>query len=117
MIKRAGTYPQRHYHLPTPDKHAVQNFLVTPGELESDVVYVSRSVIEKGFQITYHVHDEEVELFSIVSGNAYYNDNGFETEVHPGDSLYCPDHTGHSIGNFYDEDVVVIEMGYKLPTK
>ena len=117
MIKRAGTYKQKHYHLPTPDKHAVQNFVIAPGELESDVVYVSRSVIDKGFQITYHVHNTEVELFSIVSGNAYYNDNGFETEVHAGDSMYCPGHTGHSIGNYYDEPVVVIEMGYKFPEK
>lgn len=49
--------------------------------------------------IGYHVHENESELFYVISGTVTYNDNGTETELSAGDVAVCKDGEGHAVTN------------------
>ena len=67
-------------------------------------------VIKKDCSIGWHIHEDEMEAFYILKGKAWYNDNGTETELLPGDTAYTPSGYGHCIGNNEDEDMELIAM-------
>ena len=59
----------------------------------------SRIVLRPGCSIGYHVHENEMEAFFVLSGRPEYSDNGQLTFLSPGDVALTMHGEGHSIGN------------------
>ncbi|MCR5591708.1 MAG: cupin domain-containing protein [Lachnospiraceae bacterium] len=81
-----------------------------PEELCNKGRLFSRIVLEKGCSIGFHVHENDSELFYILSGTAEYSDNGEIKTVSAGDVAICPAGTGHGIANAGDEPVEFIAV-------
>lgn len=77
----------------------IANFVNSPEELNGKGRMFSCMTLEPGSSIGYHVHENDSELFYILSGTAEYNDNGTIVELAPGDVTLCPAGTGHGIAN------------------
>ena len=67
-------------------------------------------IIKPGCSIGYHVHENEMEAYYIISGTALYDDNGTITEISAGHATITPAGQGHSIANRGSEDVEVIAL-------
>ena len=50
-----------------------------------------------GSELGYHQHVGTSEIYYIIEGDAIYNDNGTEVELHAGDTAICPDGSWHAI--------------------
>ncbi len=70
----------------------------------------SRITLKSGCSIGFHVHENDSELFYILSGSAEYNDNGEIKTVTAGDVTICPAGTGHGIENRSEETVEFIAV-------
>ena len=70
----------------------------------------ARMTIKPGCSIGYHVHENETEIFHILSGTALYDDNGEQIELSPGDTTFTPAGHGHSIANRGSADVELIAL-------
>lgn len=55
--------------------------------------------LEQGSNIGYHVHENEQEMFYVLSGKGEYNDNGTQTVLNAGDSCITKSGEGHGVGN------------------
>ena len=62
-----------------------------------------KAVIEPGNSIGIHTHKDEGEFFYILSGVAKITDDGEEVLLHPGDTLFTPSGSSHSIEATGDE--------------
>jgi len=67
---------------------------------------VATVVLDPGASVGYHVHENDEEMYHILSGKGTYNDNGTEVEVGPGDVMICPTGQGHSMKNT-GEDILI----------
>ncbi len=70
-----------------------------PEELNGKGRLFSKITLEPGCSIGFHVHENDAELFYILSGTGEYSDNGTIVTVSAGDVTICPTGTGHSIAN------------------
>jgi len=70
----------------------------------------AKLTIKPGCSIGHHVHENETEIFHIISGTALYDDNGKQIELQPGDVTVTPASHGHSIANNGDADLIVIAL-------
>ena len=70
----------------------------------------AKMVVKPGCSIGYHVHENEMEAYHIISGIGTYDDNGNIVELHPGDTSITPAGQGHGIVNNGDEDIVMIAL-------
>ena len=70
----------------------------------------ARIVLKTGCSIGYHVHENDMEVYHIVSGVGTYDDNGKAAELFPGDTSITPEGHGHGIVNNGDEDLVIIAL-------
>ncbi len=59
----------------------------------------ARIGIGAGSSIGYHVHDQEEEVFYILSGRGVVTEDGKESGVGPGDAVLTGGGGGHSIRN------------------
>lgn len=87
-----------------------------PGdELGSPTRMYSRLVLVPGSSIGWHVHQDEEEIFYILSGNAIVNDNGVEKKAAAGDSIVTRSGEGHSIACDGDAtlEVLAVIVKYK----
>lgn len=119
MIRR-GTeeFKTRVFNYPTPDKVAVQHFLVNEGEYDGKMNSFVRAVLNSGFDLPFHVHDDCEEIFTIVSGHAKYTDSTHtEYILSAGDVVVCRCGEGHAIGNPFSEPVIVIELNLPVEKK
>jgi len=60
---------------------------------------ISVMSLEPESSIGYHIHEDDEELYSIISGRGIYSDNGTEVEVSAGDVTVVPKGTGHGLKN------------------
>ena len=60
--------------------------------------------------IGYHVHEGDMEIYYVLSGEAEYNDNGTITTIRPGDVTFTPSGSGHGIDNKGDEPLDIIAL-------
>jgi mannose-6-phosphate isomerase-like protein (cupin superfamily) len=70
----------------------------------------AKIVIKPGCSIGYHVHENEMEVYQIISGNALYDENGIQSVLTPGDVTITPSGVGHSISNNGEEDLEFIAL-------
>jgi len=84
--------------------------LLTPEEMNNKGRLFARITIEPGSSIGYHVHEGEMESYSVISGEAEYSDNGEIIRLFPGDTSYTPAGSGHSLKSAGTEPLVVIAL-------
>ncbi len=88
----------------------ITNFINGPEELYRKGRMFSRITLRSGCSIGFHIHENDSELFYILSGEAEYNDNGEIKTVSAGDVTICPEGTGHGIANNGDGTVELIAV-------
>ncbi|NLW79010.1 MAG: cupin domain-containing protein [Ruminococcaceae bacterium] len=113
MIIRRGTetFPTKSYAFPDPDKIATQHFLVNKGEYDGKLNHVVRATLNPGFDLPFHTHTDDEEIFVILFGNAEYTDNDRNKHIlHAGDIMICRSGEGHAIGNPFGEPTILMEI-------
>lgn len=88
------------------DGQAVITDVLSKGEYDGHSRLVATITLEKGCSIGEHIHENEEEIFYIISGKALYNDDGNNVELLPGDSCICKNGQKHAISNAGDETLV-----------
>ena len=68
-------------------------------QLNSPTRMFSRITLEPGCSIGFHRHENEEEIFYIISGQAVADDNGEKVTLSPGDTILTGNGDGHSIAN------------------
>ncbi len=66
--------------------------------------------LEPGKEVEFHVHEDECELYYILSGEGVYNDNGKEVAITPGCSTFTPSGEGHGIKNTGNEKLIFLAL-------
>ena len=66
--------------------------------------------VDPGCSIGYHAHNHETEFYYILKGDAVFNDNGQEVQVHPGDICSTGYGQSHSLENRSTEPVELIAL-------
>ena len=111
MIKRSAEMPRQIRENMRGGAGSVLNTeLLAKGEYEGACRLVGTLTMKKGDGIGEHVHENEEEIFYVVSGTAHYNDNGKEEILCAGDSCICNKGQLHSIRNEDDELLVVVAI-------
>jgi len=67
------------------------------GELKSPTRLCARLTIPAGASIGMHPHDNEEEVYYVLSGRCRINDNGIEEELCPGDAVLTGGGASHSV--------------------
>ena len=84
--------------------------LLSPEELYEKGRLYSRVVLKPGCSIGYHIHENEMESYTIISGTGDYNDDGDEIKVCAGDVTLTQSGQSHGIKNNGGEDLVLIAL-------
>lgn len=81
------------------DGQAVVTDVLNRDEYDGHSRLVATIRLEPGCSIGPHVHENEEEIFYIISGTATYFDNGETVILNEGDSCICKNGQTHSIAN------------------
>jgi quercetin dioxygenase-like cupin family protein len=81
--------------------------LLDAGEYTGKARLIATITLEPGCSIGEHVHENEEEVFYIISGTALYNDNGQDVTLNIGDSCVCLAGQMHSIANAGEKETLV----------
>jgi len=73
-----------------------------PGVGEKIRMY-AHARLKPGEEVEFHVHENEAELYYILSGKGLYDDNGVKEEVEAGTVTHTPSGSGHGIANVGDD--------------
>jgi len=82
--------------------------LLTPDELYDKGRLYARITLEPGCSIGNHVHEDEMESFYIVSGEAEISDNGEIVLLSAGDIILTRSGEGHSVKSVGADTLVMI---------
>ena len=66
--------------------------------------------LEPGASIGFHTHDNEEEVFIVLTGKALINDNGTEKEVTAGDAILTGNGAGHAVKNIGNEILRMVAL-------
>ncbi len=66
--------------------------------------------LEKGCGIGAHTHQQESEIFYVLSGEAVYNDNGVEQTLKVGDIAICKSGESHAVRNDKETPAVLLAV-------
>ena len=90
--------------------------LFSPGnELKSRIRLCARLTLDPGVSIGFHRHENEEEIFHIISGKAEVDDNGTVRSVSAGDSILTGGGAGHSIENTGDSPLEILAVISQFP--
>lgn len=92
------------------DGQAVVTDMLNKGEYNGKSRLVATIRLEPGCSIGEHVHENEEEIFYVISGVADYYDNGEWVKLNVGDSCICKDGESHSIANRGDETLLILAL-------
>lgn len=81
------------------DGQVICRDFLNKGEYDGKARLFSTLILEPGCSIGEHVHENEEEIFLVLTGTATYNDNGTEVKLYPGDSCICKNGEKHAIAN------------------
>ena len=84
--------------------------LFKQGELTGKARLFAEITIPAGGSIGYHFHEQEEEIFYILSGRGRVKDDDSVNEINPGDSLLTGGGKGHSIENTGSEPLVLMAV-------
>ena len=84
--------------------------IVNKEDLKGHARLVGRIVLEPGASIGTHPHDQEEELYYILSGEGTVVDNGVEQIVKAGDAILTGDGASHSIANTGSETLEFVAV-------
>ena len=84
--------------------------LLNKGEYQGQARMVAKLILKPGCSIGYHVHEQEEEIFYLLSGSAVYNDNGVEKTLGAGEVSIATGGMGHAIKNTGDETVELLAV-------
>lgn len=79
-------------------------------ELKGKARLVARITLNPGCSIGRHEHADEEEIFYIIEGKGFVNDNGTEREVAAGDGVLTGGGAFHSIENRWDKPLVMLAV-------
>lgn len=109
MVKRKGSYaPERIERMREGDGTVLVERLLTPEELYEKGRLYAILTLHPGASIGYHIHENEMESFYIVSGKAEYLDGNETVTLHPGDTALNKSGDGHSVRSIGDTDLVLV---------
>ncbi len=77
-------------------------------ELKATTRLCARLSLEPGTSIGLHQHDNEEEVFVIISGQGRVNDDGRQDLVGPGDTILTGGGAGHAVEAVGDEPLVMV---------
>ena len=111
MIKRNADYEvQVNESMRGGDGAVKIEHLLTAEELNNKGRLYARVTLEPGCSIGFHVHENEMESYTIISGEAEYDDNGEIVTLLPGDTALTPSGDGHSIRSVGDVPLELIAL-------
>jgi len=111
MVKRKTDYTvQKNENMRGGEGVIVIEHLLTPDELYEKGRLYAKITIEPGCSIGSHVHENEMESFYIVSGEAELSDNGETVRLSAGDCALTRSGEEHSVKNAGDEPLVMIAL-------
>ena len=79
-------------------------------ELKGKVRLFAKLVLEQNCSIGFHLHENEEEVFYILSGRGMVEDNGTKYEVEAGDAILTGDGAGHSVSNTGKEPLEIMAV-------
>lgn len=82
----------------------------TQNELTGKCRMFAKVTLNPGCSIGTHVHDQEEEIYYILSGSGRADDNGEIKEIHTGDALLTGGGHHHSIENTGSEPLVFMAV-------
>ena len=96
MIKRFNDFKtELREHMRDGDGVVVVSKFVTPEELNNKGRLFAKIILRPGCGVGYHDHENESELFYIITGTAVYNDTGTITKGSAGEVTITPPGQGH----------------------
>jgi len=95
------------------------NHIVEKNEMLANCRLFARITLNQGCSIGYHAHNDEEEVYYILSGQGVVNDNGTIYTVNPGDSVLTGNGASHSIENQCAEpmEMVAVVLTYQPPER
>ena len=95
------------------------NHVFEKSELLANCRLFARVVLDQGCSIGYHQHDQEEEIYYILSGQGIVNDNGETHTVNPGDAVYTGNGSFHSIENQGESplEFLAVILTYQTPQR
>jgi len=98
MIKRKASYPiENREKMRDGEGAVIVEDLLTPDEMYNRGRFYAKMTLVPGASIGHHIHENEMESFYILSGEAEYTDNDGTVSLLPGDTALLPSGNGHSI--------------------
>ena len=86
----------------------IEQLWLPEAELKSNIKFMARVTIPNGASIGFHQHDNEEEIYYIVSGSGVAQDNDEQFVVSSGDSILTRDGEKHSVSCTSDKPLVMI---------
>jgi len=110
MIKRNGSYRQdiRKEMRGGDGEILIQHIWEPEKELRSNTRMFAKLTVNPGCSIGTHSHDQEEEIFYILSGKAEFSDNGTVVTLAPGDTARTGGGESHSIRNIGTDPLELI---------
>ena len=98
MIKRSSSYPSdvKENMRGGEGVVTIEN-LLTPDELYDKGRLFAKITVGPGDSIGYHIHENEMEAFYIINGEAEMSDNGEPVVLKAGDTILTKSGEGHSV--------------------
>lgn len=88
----------------------VRGLINSDTELNNKGRVFAHTTVYPGSAIGYHIHQNDEEIYYILSGHGQYNDNGTMAEIGPGDVAVCPCGEGHGIACLGGEPIEMIAL-------
>jgi len=90
--------------------HVELKHIFTKDEVKGNARLCARITINPGNSIGVHKHENEEEIFYIISGKGLIDDNGTKTEVNPGDAVLTGYGDYHSVESIGTEPLVMLAV-------
>ena len=111
MLKRKASYPaESRENMRGGEGCVTIEKLLTPAELYEKGRMFAKITLLPGCSIGYHVHEDEMESYHILSGEAEYMEDGGGARLFAGDTTLTLSGQGHSIKNTGDSPLEIIAL-------
>ncbi len=88
----------------------IEHYWQPGAEMKANNRLFAKLILQPGSSIGFHKHDDEEEVFVILSGTAETDDNGNQAILNAGDTILTGDGNGHSIKCISKEPLEVLAV-------